>query len=85
MAGGEPCIIHRHGRSEPDDEKARWTEALRRHLKTAKALRLQANQAPATARKRLLLREWQAARLARSYSDLLASERFGQDRCSSLL
>ncbi len=64
--------------SQPDDEKARWTAALRRHLKTAKALRLQANQAPAAARKRLLLREWQAARLVRSYADLLASERFGQ-------
>jgi len=64
--------------SQPDDEKARWTEALRRHLKTAKALRLQANQAPAAARKRMLLREWQAERLARSYAGLLASERFGQ-------
>ncbi|MBK7425083.1 MAG: hypothetical protein IPJ48_19490 [Propionivibrio sp.] len=64
--------------SQPDDEKQRWTEALRRHLKTAKALRQQANQAPAAARKRLLLREWQAARLARSYAGLLASERFGQ-------
>ena len=61
-----------------DNEKQRWTEALRHHLKTAKALRLQANQAPATARKRLLLREWQAARLARSYAELLASERYGQ-------
>lgn len=63
---------------QSNDEKARWSEALRRHLKTAKALRLQANQAPAAARKRLLLREWQAARLARSYAELLPSERFGQ-------
>ncbi|MFZ4535626.1 FFLEELY motif protein [Propionivibrio sp.] len=60
------------------DEKLACTEALRQHLQTAKRLRRQANAAPATARQRLFLREWQAGRLAHTYADLLASERFGQ-------
>lgn len=59
-------------------EKQQSAEALRRHLQSAKSLRLQINLDPAAARKRLLLREWQAARLARSHADLLASPRFGQ-------
>lgn len=61
-----------------DTEKLNCAEALRHHLKAAKALRQQASQAPDAARKRLLLREWQAARLAGSYADLLASPRFGR-------
>ena len=64
--------------SEFDNEKLACAEAVRHHLQTAKAFRQQARDAPADARKRLLLREWQAARLARSYADLLASNRFGQ-------
>ncbi|WP_300453293.1 hypothetical protein [Accumulibacter sp.] len=57
--------------------KQHSADALRRHLKAAKLLRQQANVDPAAAAKRLRLREWQAARLARSHADLLASERFG--------
>jgi hypothetical protein len=60
-----------------DDDKASCAAALRRHLQTAKSLRQQARQAPEVARKRMLLRQWQADRLARSYPDLLGSERFG--------
>ena len=59
-------------------DKQQSAEALRRHLKTAKELRLRANVAPETARQRLCLRRWQAGRLARSHADLLASPRFGQ-------
>lgn len=59
------------------DDKGACASALRRHLQTAKSLRQQAKQAPQSARKRQLLRQWQADRLARSYADLLASERFG--------
>ena len=59
-------------------EKQRSADALRRHLKTAKRLRTQANFDPTAARRRLYLREWQAGRLARSHANLLASPRFGQ-------
>lgn len=61
----------------PDDDKRHYASALRTHLQTAKALRRQAVQATQAARHRLLLREWQAGRLARTYGDLLASERYG--------
>ena len=64
--------------SEREAEKQKCGELLRRHLQAAKALRQRANKSPAAARKRLLLREWQAARLARCYADLLASERYAQ-------
>src|ERR1035437_9491123 len=63
--------------SEFDSRKQACAEAVRHHLRTAKAFRQQAREAPGDAHKRLLLREWQAARLARSYADLLASDRFG--------
>ena len=59
-------------------DKQQSAEALRLHLKTAKSLRQQANCDPSVAGKRLRLREWQAARLARTHADLLASPRFGQ-------
>ena len=58
-------------------EKQACTDALRHHLQTAKSLRQLANDDPAAARKRLLLRQWQSARLAASYADLLESKRFG--------
>lgn len=61
-----------------DDDKLHCANELRQHLHAAKLLRRLANDAPDAARKRLLLREWQAARLSRSYPDLLASERFGK-------
>ena len=64
--------------SDHDDDKLHVASELRQHLHSAKALRRMANDAPEAARRRLVLREWQAARLARSYPDLLASERFGK-------
>lgn len=60
-----------------DDDKASCAAALRHHLQTAKTLRQQARQAPNAAHQRLLLRQWQADRLACSYADLLTSARFG--------
>lgn len=60
-----------------NNDKQACAKELRHHLQTAKALRQRANKAPTAAGKRLLLRQWQAARLARTYADLLASERFG--------
>lgn len=53
-------------------------DALRRNLRTAKTLRARANTDAWSARQRLLLREWQAARLARSHAELLASARYGE-------
>lgn len=61
-----------------NDEKEQCVEALREHLKTAKTLRQQANADADSARDRLRLRVWQAERLARSYADLLHSERYGK-------
>ena len=59
--------------SAHDDEKLHCANELRQHLHAAKALRRMANDAPEAARRRLLLREWQAARLSRTYPDLLTS------------
>jgi hypothetical protein len=64
--------------SAHDDDKLHCANELRQHLHAAKALRRMANDAPEAARRRLLLREWQAARLSRTYPDLLTSERFGK-------
>lgn len=64
--------------SELNAEKLKCGEFLRRHLHAAWMLRQRANKTPAAARKRLLLREWQAARLARCYADLLTSARYAQ-------
>lgn len=60
------------------EEKQQITAALRQHLHTAKTLRQEINIQPGTASDRLYLREWQAARLARSYADLLASKRYAK-------
>ena len=57
-------------------DKQASSAALRLHLCKAKALRQLAQQAPATAHRRQRLREWQAARLERTYHDLLNSKRF---------
>ncbi|HPT51378.1 MAG TPA: hypothetical protein PLS67_04425 [Accumulibacter sp.] len=59
-------------------EKSQSAEALRHYLKIAKDLRQRANENPATADKRLRLREWQARRLARSHAALLTSTRFSK-------
>lgn len=63
--------------SPPHHDKHVEAEALRAQLARAKALRAVANADPDLARRRLLLREWQALRLARTHRDLLSSERFG--------
>ncbi len=60
-----------------DDDKRHYASALRNHLQTAKTLRRQAAQTAQAAYHRLLLREWQARRLTRTYGDLLESERYG--------
>jgi len=67
-----------HDASGHDENKLHCANGLRQHLHAAKAFRQQANDAPEAARQRLLLREWQAARLSRSYPDLLTSDRFGK-------
>lgn len=59
-------------------EKQRSANALRQHLKSAKSLRELAGVDPQAAHNRLRLRAWQAARLARTHTDLLASPRYGQ-------
>lgn len=61
---------------EPPDKLAIATE-LRHHLATAGALRQAAKADPAVARARVRLREWQAARLARTHRDLLGEARTG--------
>ncbi len=78
MECSDPGIIITMNASEFDNQKRVCAEAVRHHLQTAKAFRQQAREVPAAARKRMLLREWQAARLARTYADLLASDHFGQ-------
>jgi hypothetical protein len=63
------------GASIPD--KAAAVARLRADLAGVHRLRESVRQTPALARDRLALREWQAARLARTYRDLLASPRYG--------
>jgi len=64
----------------PDLHPDKETEAaaLRAQLARAKGLRGAAAADPQRSADRLRLREWQAARLARTHADLLASERYGQ-------
>ncbi len=52
------------------------TTALRGYLARVKELRVAISTDPAAAAIRLKLREWQAARLARTYADLLLSDRY---------
>lgn len=63
-----------------EEEKIALAAALRHHLQDAQTLRERANAEGdgAGARDRLRLRDWQAARLARCYAELLASERYGR-------
>lgn len=64
--------------SELEAEKQKCGELLRRHLHTARTLRQRAGRSPAASRKRLALREWQAASLAHRYADLLSSPRYAE-------
>lgn len=59
------------------EEKRQSIESLCHYLQTAKHLRQQVNAETQTALDRLHLREWQAARLALTYRELLASTRHG--------
>jgi len=61
----------------PVPEKADAVRRLREHLADVRELRGAARAAPALARARRVLREWQAARLARTHRDLLDSPRYG--------
>lgn len=58
-------------------DKSVHAEALRHQLSRAKSLREAANADSAAARRRLLLRDWQSRRLARTHRDLLDSPRYG--------
>jgi hypothetical protein len=67
--------------TDPPDlqlDKDAEADRLRAQLARAKGLRGAAAADPQRAADRLHLREWQAARLARTHADLLASERYGQ-------
>jgi len=61
----------------PVPGKADAVRRLREHLADVRELRAAARAAPALARARRALREWQAARLARTHRDLLDSPRYG--------
>jgi len=63
----------------PDEalDKNELAQLLRENLDRAKRFRVAANTDPKTAGDRIRLREWQAARLARTHRDLLESERYG--------
>lgn len=58
--------------------RAACAAALASFLTEASDLRLAANGDPVACQRRQILREWQAARLARTHADLLASPRYGR-------
>ena len=60
-----------------EDARARLGETLQAHLAEANRLRRAAETDPALQAARQALRQWQAARLARTHADLLASPRYG--------
>jgi hypothetical protein len=62
----------------PAPERADALRRLHEHLAAVRALRAGVRAAPALARDRLALREWQAGRLARTHRDLLDSPRYGE-------
>ena len=61
-----------------DLDRATWWAALAPSTTEARALRRAAAVERVSERRRANLRTWQAARLTRTYADLLASERFGE-------
>ncbi len=61
----------------PELDRAACSAALASCLAEASELRLAAAADATTGRRRQALREWQAARLARTHADLLASRRYG--------
>jgi len=61
-----------------DLDRATCSAALAAFIAEARDLRLAAAADPVIDRRRAKLRAWQAARLARTHADLLASDRFGE-------
>lgn len=61
-----------------DTTRLEVSAALARMLAESRCLRRSANADPVLAGRRLNLREWQAARLARTHADLLESKEFGR-------
>ena len=64
--------------AHPDLDRATCSAALAAFIAEARDLRLAAAADPVIERRRANLRAWQAARLARTHADLLASERYGE-------
>ena len=62
----------------PDLDRATCSAALTAFIAEARDLRMAAMADPSSRRRRLVLREWQVARLARTHADLLGSERYGE-------
>ena len=62
----------------PDLDRATCSAALAAFIAEARGLRMTAVADPVRSRRRLVLREWQVARLAQTHADLLGSERYGQ-------
>ena len=62
---------------QPDLDRATCSAALAAFIAEARDLRRAATADPVRGRRRLVLREWQVARLARTHADLLGSERYG--------
>jgi hypothetical protein len=78
MFGGfcHNCLMSSDVHSDLD--RATCSAALAAFIAEARDLRLAAAADPVIERRRASLRAWQAARLARTHADLLASERFGE-------
>lgn len=73
-----PCHNKAMSKSEhPDLDRAVCVTDLKRFLCEARDLRLAAATDPVRGRRRGYLRAWQAARLAETHADLLASPKFG--------
>jgi hypothetical protein len=68
--------MNRHEHSDLD--RATCSAALTAFIAEARDLRMAAMADPSRRRRRLVLREWQVARLARTHADLLGSERYGE-------
>ncbi|HEX9194993.1 MAG TPA: hypothetical protein VF854_03155 [Azonexus sp.] len=61
-----------------DLDRVTCSAALTAFIAEARDLRMAAMADPVSRQRRLVLREWQVARLARTHADLLGSERYGQ-------
>ena len=68
--------MNRH--EDHDLDRVTCSAALTAFIAEARDLRMAAMADPESRQRRLMLREWQVARLARTHADLLGSERYGQ-------